>query len=280
MQPNYEEMMKKQQQDYQRSRDPFEYGRQVAQRRYSEIMANIDSQRQGMQQSYGDLYQQARQRAVGKQAAGGPTLTGGMGQQQRDFISTAEMQQLGQIAQAREQAGRDLFTQAQSAFSNAQLEGQQATQMDVQNRQTELQLLQQRQAILDSDLPEEQKQAQLNALGGTGSSGPVQVAPRSFGQKFAGAALTTGTILGTGAATIAVGKGVVAGVSAAVLANSGIGTAAVGTLGLIKAGAAAGTGILGTFGGAVGAGLAAVPGWGWAVLAGIAGISLIAAAVT
>ena len=80
MQPNYEEMMKKQQQDYQRSRDPFQYGQQVAQRRYSEIMSNLDMQRQNTQQSYGDLYSQARQRAVRGQAAGGPTLSGGMGQ--------------------------------------------------------------------------------------------------------------------------------------------------------------------------------------------------------
>jgi hypothetical protein len=165
MQPNYNELAERQQKDYQASRDPFQYGQQVAQRRYSEMMSNLDNQRRATQQSYGDLYSQARQRAVGGAAAGGPTLSGGMGQQQRDFVSAIEMQELGRIGTAREGASRDLFSQGQAAFSNAQLEGQQATQMQLQNQQTQLQLIQQRQQILDSDLPEEQKQAQLAALG-------------------------------------------------------------------------------------------------------------------
>jgi hypothetical protein len=169
MQPNYEEMIKKQEQDYQRSRDPFEYGRQVSQRRYSEIMADLDNRRQASQQSYGDLYSQARQRAVRGQAAGGQTLSGGMGQQQRDYVSAIEMQELGRIGTARETAQRDLFTQAQSAFSNAQLEGQQATQTGLQNQQVALQLQQQTFDILGKaksydDLDASQK-AQLITLG-------------------------------------------------------------------------------------------------------------------
>jgi hypothetical protein len=166
MQPNYNELAEKQQKDYQSSRDPFQYGQQVAQRRYSEMMSNLDRQRQATQQSYGDLYSQARQRAVGGAAAGGPTLSGGMGQQQRDFVSAIEMQELGRIGQAREGASRDLFSQGQAAFSNAQLEGQQATQMRLQDQQTQLQLVQQRQQILaNKDLTDEQRAQQLAALG-------------------------------------------------------------------------------------------------------------------
>jgi hypothetical protein len=169
MQPNYEEMMKRQEQSYQRSRDPFEYGRQVAQRRYSEIMSDLDTRRQASQQSYGDLYSAARQRAVRGQAAGGPTLSGGMGQQQRDYISAIEMQELGRIGTAREGAQRDLFTQAQSAFSNAQLEGQQATQMEAQNRQLQLELQNQVFGILGDaksyDKLDSAQLAQLSALG-------------------------------------------------------------------------------------------------------------------
>lgn len=151
---------------YQQQRNPFEYGQQVARRRYSEIMSGIDAQKASAQQSYGDMYQAARQRAVGQQAAGGPTLSGGMGQQQRDFVSAMEMQQLGQIGQAREGAMRDLYTQGQSAWSNAQLEGQQAQQMELQNQQTNLQLVQQQQAIIqDTNLTEDQKREQLGALG-------------------------------------------------------------------------------------------------------------------
>jgi hypothetical protein len=180
MQPNYNELAEKQQKDYQSSRDPFQYGQQVAQRRYSEMMSNLDRQRQATQQSYGDLYSQARQRAVGGAAAGGPTLSGGMGQQQRDFVSAIEMQELGRIGQAREGASRDLFSQGQAAFSNAQLEGQQATQMQLQNQQTQLGLIQQRQQILDSDLPEEQKRAQLEAIGADYNSEELTGKPSAF----------------------------------------------------------------------------------------------------
>ena len=167
MQPNYTELAKRQQQDYQRSRNPFEYGQQVAQRRYSEILSNLDARQRETQQSYGDMYQAARQRAVGAQAMGGPTLSGGMGQQRRDFVSAVEMQELGKIGGARARAEADLYAQGQAAFSNAQLEGQQATQMELQNRTAELQLVQQRQAILnDPKLNEKQKQEQLTALEG------------------------------------------------------------------------------------------------------------------
>lgn len=190
-------MQQREQQRYQQTRDPFEYGRQVAQRRYSEIMSGLDAQGASIQRSYGDMYQAARQRAIGQQAAGGPTLSGGMGQQQRDFVSALELQELGKIGAARDQATRDLFTQAQSAMSNAQLEGQQATQMQLQNQTAQLQLVQQKQAILDSDLSEEQKAEQLVALGVDPSEVPEE--KLSFGQFF-------GQALGAGAGVLAAGS--------------------------------------------------------------------------
>jgi len=167
MRTNYsEDFRRRQQEGYQRSRSPFEYGQQVAQRRYSEIMAGLDAQRMSTQRSYGDMYQEARQRAVGQQAMGGPTLSGGMGQQRRDYVSALEMQELGKIGQAQQQAQAELYAQSQAAFSDAQLEGQQATQMELQNRTAELQLTQQKQAILgDSSLTIEQKTEQIEALG-------------------------------------------------------------------------------------------------------------------
>ena len=198
MQPNYEEMMRKQQQDYQRARDPFDYGRQVAQRRYSEIMANLDAQRASTQQSYSDMYQAARQRGVRQLASGGPTLSGGMGQQKTDFLSTAEIQAMGQIGSARNQAIRDLYTQGQAAFSNAQLEGQQAAQMEVQNRQTAFQLAQQRQAIMaDSNLSDEQKQELLGALEGqpgVGAQIGATSSPSTFGQNVAKGITLAGSV--------------------------------------------------------------------------------------
>ena len=50
MQKDYTELAKRQQQDYQRSRNPFEYGQQVAQRRYSEIISGLQNQQQATQQ--------------------------------------------------------------------------------------------------------------------------------------------------------------------------------------------------------------------------------------
>ena len=207
---DFSEMQKKQQQDYQRSRDPFQYGQQVAQRRYSEIMSNLDMQRGATQQSYGDLYSQARQRAVRGQAMGGPTLSGGMGQQQRDFVSAIEMQELGRIGQAREGSMRDLYSQGQAAFSNAQLEGQQATQMEVQNRQTAFQLAQQRQAISnDANLNDAQKTELLQALDGATSEANTALGqtPATFGQNV----VQAGTVLSVaGISTGAVAKGLAA----------------------------------------------------------------------
>jgi hypothetical protein len=170
------------------------------------MMSNLDNQRRATQQSYGDLYSQARQRAVGGAAAGGPTLSGGMGQQQRDFISAIEMQELGRIGQAREGASRDLFSQGQAAFSNAQLEGQQATQMRLQDQQTQLQLVQQRQQILDNkDLTDEQRAEQLAALGIEGvdasSSGPTNGG--AFGAALSIGIPTAGIALRKGAAQVA-----------------------------------------------------------------------------
>lgn len=306
MQPNYEEMMKKQQQDYQRSRDPFQYGQQVAQRRYSEIMSNLDMQRQATQQSYGDLYSQARQRAVRGQAMGGPTLSGGMGQQQRDFVSAIEMQEMGRIGQAQEGAMRDLYSQGQAAFSNAQLEGQQATQMEVQNRQTAFQLAQQRQAISnDANLNDAQKTELLQALDGATSEANTALGqtPATFGQNV----VQAGTVLSVaGISTGAVAKGLAASARAlkttSAVFKSGRILGAVGKangvtnatkafvaaagkakgLGAVWIGAKAGLIKLGLAKGAVAAGgklaLTALGPVGWGIL-GVVGLSLAAGTI-
>ena len=202
MQPNYEEQYKRQQADYERSRNPFEYGQQVARRKYSEIMAGLDAQRMSTQRSYGDMYQAARQRAVGAQAMGGPSLSGGMGQQRRDYVSAMEMQELGKIGAAQQQAMADLYTQQQAAFSNAQLEGQQATQMELQNRQQELGLVQQKQEILaNGNLSDEQKAEQLAAIGVT----QEDVKPKSDFESALNDAFTGGILTAGVAGTIALG---------------------------------------------------------------------------
>jgi hypothetical protein len=291
MQPNYNELAERQQRDYQSSRDPFQYGQQVAQRRYSEMMSNLDNQRRATQQSYGDLYSQARQRAVGGAAAGGPTLSGGMGQQQRDFVSAIEMQELGRIGQAREGASRDLFSQGQAAFSNAQLEGQQATQMRLQDQQTQLQLIQQRQQILDSNLPEEQKQAQLAALDGGDTSVQTQGSSMTFGNALSitsgigiggGIAAKSLTRVGTSSKAITsimakqgiTGKATTAAISKAYMGKTGLAALWQGTkVALMKTGLAKGSLVVvgkgaaakGTV--ALSTGLAAMGPVGWGILA-------------
>jgi hypothetical protein len=280
MQPNYNEMALKQQQDYQKTRNPFEYGRQVAQRRYSEIMSELDSRRQATQQSYGDLYSQARQQAVRGQAAGGPTLSGGMGQQQRDFVSAIEMQQLGQIGQAREGAMRDLFSQGQAAFSNAELEGQQATQMQLQNQQTELQLVQQRQSILENpSLSSAQKAEQLEALGTTPEA--VAEKQRTWDQYLVSGALTVagGGALVVGAAklgTVLKGAGAISQI--AKLGGVTVKSVTTAMSGAKAVGVGLGLGKVGTF---LAASMAAHPvGWAiGAIVVGALAVSAISGAV-
>ena len=280
--PNYQEMMKKQQESYERSRNPFEYGQQVARRRYSEIMSGLDNQRRAASRSYGDMYQAARQRAIGQQAMGGPTLSGGMGQQRRDYISALEMQELGRIGRDRLQSEADLYTQSQAAFSNAQLEGQQAAQTELANRNQSLQLVQTRQAIMnDKNLTAQQKQEQLEALEGGFSEGDTTIAPRSFGDKFGeniiniggGAALTT-ALYKTGASAITAGKAIATAKAAAVAGKTAFGFAAAKTAAAtavnataVAAGAAK-AGVIAKTGALIAAGVSSVPVAGW-VAAGV-----------
>jgi len=169
--PNYEAEARRKQEEqermkYQQSRDPFKYGQEVARRRYSEIMSGLAERQRQSARSYSDMYQAARQTAVGQRAAGPPSLSGGMGAQYSDLVSAREMQQLGAIGAQRESAAREIDLQRQSAFANAQLEGQQAQQTQLQAQQTQLELIRQRNEILATkDLTDQQKAEQLSVLG-------------------------------------------------------------------------------------------------------------------
>lgn len=227
-------------QSYQRQRDPFQYGQQVARRRYSEIMSGLKERQTQSSQAYSDLYQQARERAVSQRAAGAPSLSGGMQAQYSDLVSTREMRELGQIGAGSEQAAREIDLQRQSAFANAELEGQQATQMQIQNQQTQLQVVQQRNQILaDENATPEQKAEQLRILGYNEEADQLLADPEQSG----------GNKLFTGALAL--------------------GGATIGTIGLVG-GAKAGAGLLASVGGflgaaapfAIGAGLLALAVWG------------------
>lgn len=155
-------------QRFQQARDPFAYGRQVAQRRYSEIMSGLAERQRQSARTYSDMYQMAKETATAQRAMGSPSLSGGMKAQYSDLVSAREMNQLGAIGRDREAAAREIDLQRQSAFANAELEGQQASQTELQNRQTKLELIRQKNEILgDKKLKNAQKAEQLEALGYT-----------------------------------------------------------------------------------------------------------------
>ena len=169
--PNYEAEARRKQEErdrqrFQQARDPFQYGRQVAQRRYSEIMSGLAERQRQSARTYSDMYQAAKETATAQRAMGGPSLSGGMKAQYSDLVSAREMQALGTIGRDREAAAREIDLQRQSAFANAELEGQQAAQTELQNRQTKLQLIQQKNEILaNKKLKNAEKAEQLRVLG-------------------------------------------------------------------------------------------------------------------
>lgn len=171
MQLNYEQEARRKQEEqaqmaYQKQRDPFQYGQQVARRRYSEIMSGLQERQTQSSKTYSDLYQQARETAVAQRAAGAPSLSGGMQAQYSDLVSAREIRELGGIGASREQAEREIDLQRQSAFANAELEGMQAEQIGLQRQQSQLGIIQQRNQILsDKALNNEQKAEQLKVLG-------------------------------------------------------------------------------------------------------------------
>ena len=211
---NYEaearrKQQEQEQQKYQAQRDPFKYGQDVARRRYSEIMSGLQERQQQTSKSYSDLYQQAREMAVAQRAAGAPSLSGGMKAQYSDLVSAREMQQLGQIGGAREQALRDIELQKQSAFANAQLEGQQAEQTLQQSQLNKLALGQQKQAIRNNkDLSAEEKAQQLQALGVEVTAeelDPAKKAPGVFEQIVSSLGIGAGAGVTAGLATKGLG---------------------------------------------------------------------------
>lgn len=215
MQPDYAKQMENEQKKYQQSRDPFKLGQQVAQRRYGEIMSGIDKRQAAASQSYSDMFQAAKQAGVKEQASGGPTLSGGLGAQYSDLVSAGEMQQLGEIGKARTQEMLGLDQQRQTAMSDSMLEGQQATQMELQNRQAELGIAQQKQTIIaDKNLSSEQKIEQLKAIGVNTEGLDVEAPKKGWAKVLAGEA-SPGEVAGTVLTTAAVVAGGVMALKAA-----------------------------------------------------------------
>jgi hypothetical protein len=106
--------------------NPAQVASDAARREYSNILAQSRTRERSIQEGYGDMYQRMRQAALRRrQATPSRGFTGGMAEQQTQALSAAEMQQLGNLGRAREQALREERTGRQSAFSNALIAGQQ-----------------------------------------------------------------------------------------------------------------------------------------------------------
>jgi hypothetical protein len=92
-------------------------------------MSNLDRQSQSTQQSYQDMYEQARMMSTRRRGLSDTTgFTGGMADQFSARMSAAEIAQMSQIGMGREQAVRDIDTARMAAPSNAFIEAQQAQQ--------------------------------------------------------------------------------------------------------------------------------------------------------
>lgn len=135
---------------------------------YDRLKAEADLQRKNIGQDYASAYQQLRQQGYGQGlgAAAQAGLSGGQAQGVRQQIGAQQMGALGNLMQGQERALREQKAGEASIYSNALLEGQQAQQYEREGQQYNLQREQQAASIISNkDLTDEQKNAQLNALG-------------------------------------------------------------------------------------------------------------------
>jgi len=166
-------------------------------------------QRQTAGASFAEQYQQARGNMMRQNMAGTtPGLTGGVAQQRTSEISGAQMRGLSQLSGQRAQTMRDIDYQAlmapREAFSFAQQ--QIAAQRD--DQMFNLQMIQSRQGIIDSEMSDADK---LEALLNTGmtpaeAQGQIQQKNTGFFER-----LRTGELGGFAAASTIGGTGLLAG---------------------------------------------------------------------
>jgi hypothetical protein len=160
-------------------------------------LAAVQERRMGVQESYSDLYQQARMSQSRRQGLSDTSgLTGGMADQYGSKLSAAEMGALGQIGMGREQAMRQTGLEELAAPSNAFLEARQMQEFEQGNQAFTEQMRQNAIAIIsDPNTPQEIKNFYQNQLAqqyGVGPGAPGTVGP-------GGMATSTGV---TDAATI------------------------------------------------------------------------------
>ncbi len=125
-------------------------------------------QRQTVSSSYAQQYEQARGGMMRQQMAGSaPGLTGGLAQQRSSEISGAQMRGLSQLSGQREQALREVDYQGLMANREAFGFAQQQAMAGRDEQMFNLQMIQSRQDIINSDMSDEDKR---EALANTGMS--------------------------------------------------------------------------------------------------------------
>jgi hypothetical protein len=125
-------------------------------------------QRQTAGASFAEQYQQAKGNIERNQMAGAaPGLTGGLAEQRTSEISGAQMRGLSQLSGQRAQAMRDIDYQALMAPRQAFEFSQQQVAAQRDDQMFNLQMIQARQGIIDSEMSDSDK---LQALLNTGMS--------------------------------------------------------------------------------------------------------------
>lgn len=139
---NPEEQVKKETEDiyqqyYETKNNPAEVGSSAFRRAVENQLSENIRQRGAAQQTYSDLYQQARSQSLrGRALSNTSGFTGGMAEGAQAKLSAAEIGALTNIASAREGTMRELDLQKLAIPSNAMIEQQQsqAYEMDRLNQ--------------------------------------------------------------------------------------------------------------------------------------------------
>lgn len=168
------------------------------------ISRNLEESRVRSQQSqsfYADMYNRNRRQNYNRSMMGAPQgVTGGMRDQYDAVVSAAEMGAANQIGVQQERALRDIDLNRLAMDRQAVQEAYQAEDRARQTQMYNLQMEQQRQAILaNEDMTDEQKMRMLMAGGMDYASAAQQVQPQTSGDGL-GSRLARGEVSVGGAA--------------------------------------------------------------------------------
>jgi hypothetical protein len=135
---------------------------------YDRLKQQSELEKQNIGRDYSTAYQRLRQQGygMGLGASAQRGLSGGQAAGVRAGLGAQQAQQLSSLMQGQETAFRQQKIGESSIYSNALLEGQQAQEMEMSNKQAALALQEKRNTIVaDNSLSEQQKYDALIAAG-------------------------------------------------------------------------------------------------------------------